>query len=153
VSADTTIAHQFIYLIYRIGEALQSAFVSSTLYSITVTFYGKPQALLFTPWQMVAAFASIALIGATVQLYMIVRIWYIAGQALLVAACTLLCITRLIALLTLASFAGKLHLLERLVVDYRWLGITAGSVGAASDILITFALFYALWRNKRGLEK
>jgi len=29
---------------------------------------------------------------------------------------------------------------------------TAGSVGAASDILITFALFYALWRNKRGLE-
>jgi len=83
---------------------------------------------------------------------MIVRIWYVAGQVFIVGICSLLSVARFIALITLAGYAQHLKALSTLLVKFKWLCLTAGSIGAASDILISISLFYSLWRTKRGLE-
>ncbi|KAJ7474728.1 hypothetical protein FB451DRAFT_1397611 [Mycena latifolia] len=119
------------------------------MYTITVTFYGKPQHILDPPSSLVYPILFHAIIAIAVQTFFCYRVRVLSGQWLIPVFCCALNLVRLVFNIILFAKLNKRPQFTLLTTEFNSVIIVVSSIGPAVDIIVAGSLVYFLWNRKR----
>ncbi|CAA7270139.1 unnamed protein product [Cyclocybe aegerita] len=118
--------------------------ICHSLYSLTISHYGDPRALVRPPSTLFLAIIFSGVIGPLVQAFFAERVRVVSGQLIIPIICWTLSAVRLAMSLVAASEAFQMTTLAQYQKEWKWLLTTVLAIGAAVDIIVAAALCYHL---------
>ncbi|KAJ6577665.1 hypothetical protein B0H19DRAFT_1062254 [Mycena capillaripes] len=118
------------------------------MYSITVTFYGKPQHILSPPISMVYPILFHAFIAMAVQTFFVYRVRVVSKQWVIPIICFILNLGRLACLLLLFGGLYQTPLFTLLTTKFNKEVIVASSMGPGVEVVVAGSLLYYLWQRR-----
>ncbi|KAJ6462353.1 hypothetical protein C8R47DRAFT_1158378 [Mycena vitilis] len=118
------------------------------MYTITVTFYGKPQHIFAPPLSLVFPIFFHALIAIAVQTFFVYRVRVLSGQWLIPIICCALNLVRLACNMLLFGELSRDPVFTLLTTKFNWEIILVSAIGPAVDIIVAGSLVYYLWHRR-----
>jgi hypothetical protein len=135
-------------------ETTHTVFIWIYLYSLTVTNYGNPAALVTSPWTLSMSSVFDGLIGGAVQAYFAHRIYILSGHLLLPIISWLGSALQVALTLSIAIIGSRMTLRE-FASRFEWIVTTSLVAIMVVDILNTGGLCYFLFveRSKNRVKR
>ncbi|KAJ6481262.1 hypothetical protein C8R47DRAFT_1135191 [Mycena vitilis] len=118
------------------------------MYTITVTFYGKPQHIISPPLSMTFPILFHAFIAMAVQTFFVYRIRVVSGQWLIPVVCFILNLGRMACLLFLFQGLFRTPVFNLLTTKFNTEVIIASSLSPGVEIVVAGSLLYYLWQRR-----
>ncbi|KAJ6599978.1 hypothetical protein DFH09DRAFT_1271517 [Mycena vulgaris] len=123
------------------------------IYSMTITFYGRPEHILDPPLSLVFTIIIHGAIIFIVQTFFAFRVRALSKRwSITILGCILNCLRLLVNVGLFVELWKRQDRSEWVVLgtDLRWIMITGFSIGPSVDILIATSLCYYLWHYKNS---
>ncbi|KAJ6581955.1 hypothetical protein B0H19DRAFT_1117113 [Mycena capillaripes] len=118
------------------------------MYSITVTFYGKPSHIFAPPLSLVFPIFFHALIAIAVQTFFVYRVRVLSGKWLIPVLCCALNLVRLGCNMLLFAELSKDPQFTLLTTKFNWEVILVSAIGPGVDIIVAASLVFYLWHRR-----
>ncbi|KAF7310295.1 hypothetical protein MIND_00403500 [Mycena indigotica] len=136
------------------AEASHVGAVSHTLYTLLVTDYGHPEALLARPPRSIIGYIFITVtVAVTVQIFFSYRIYVLSKSRIIPYITYALSFVRFVLGVSLFSVGLSVKSVTEFGTKWQWLGVTMWSLSAAEDVTITATLVFLLWRQRGKVHK
>ncbi|KAJ7146742.1 hypothetical protein C8R44DRAFT_758074 [Mycena epipterygia] len=116
------------------------------MYSMTVTFYGRPQHIIDPPVSLIFTLFFHAIIALVVQTFFAFRVGILSRRWPTTIVCCILNLLRLICYLVIFANLYRRPDLALLLTEFHWLAITVLLIGPIVDVITATSLIYHLSR-------
>ncbi|KAH8828600.1 hypothetical protein DL96DRAFT_1011915 [Flagelloscypha sp. PMI_526] len=140
---------KWIVLAVWVSELAQTSTHLHVLYTLTVSHYGHPIAIVEPPKSLLSTVAIGGFSVALVQGFLAFRVYRFIKILPLALLCWILTVLRFVGCLAITANGIPMTSLEDITVKWGWLLIVVHMIGLANDVLVTGGLCFSLVRSKR----
>ncbi|KAF9260751.1 hypothetical protein L218DRAFT_962331 [Marasmius fiardii PR-910] len=134
-------------------DTVHQIMISHLLYTYLVSNWGNPVILGTLVWSILIMVLMTGFIGLVVQLFLVYRVYVLSHKNYVVVGVVLLPVFGVFAS-SMAYFARAWPFTTFLELNLvGGLSRAVNVLGAVSDVIITIALSYYLWRSKSGIKR